>query len=162
MSEDKIKSLEKLVSAKLVECAELCVLKYEYDGMIEIQNSAFWGKSTSDYMSTYKAVVRAGISDMQNIEFKITEKGKTITIHLPKIEILSNDTVDEGKVYVHTEGLIASKITTQNILDAIKASKAKRLEELQSTDFLYKAENQIKNIMNKQFTGMGFQEIIFK
>jgi len=161
--EDKFKSLEMLVSARLVECAELCVFKYEYESMIKLQTSALFGYSTSDYSANFKAVVRAGISNMQNVKFRIADKGKTIIIYLPKIEVLSNDTMDEGQVLVDSEGFFARKIKKQEVLDAIKDSKKKRLEELLSTpDFLYKAETQIQNIMNEQFTVMGFQEIIFK
>ena len=161
--EDKFKSLEMLVSARLVECAELCVFKYEYESNIKLQTSALWGYSTSDYSANFKAVVRAGISNIQNVKFRITDKGKAIIIYLPKIEILSNDTMDEGQVLVDSEGFFARKIKKQEVLDAIKDSKKKRLEELLSTpDFLYKAETQIQNIMNEQFAGMGFQEIVFK
>ena len=162
MFENKFKSLEMLVSARLVECAELCILKYEYEGIIELQTSALWGRSTSDLAAKYQAVIRAGISDMQNVKFKITDRGKTLVIYLPTIEILSNDTADEGTVIVDSEGFFARKITTQEVLSAIKDSKKKRLEEILCSDFLDKAEHQIQDVMNKQFTGMGFQKVIFK
>ena len=162
MSENKMKSIEMLVSARLVECAELCTLKFEYEGKIELQTSAFFGLSTSEYESKYHAVVRTGIPDIRDVKFEIANRGKTIIIKLPPVKILGNDTVDEGKVITDNEGLIARKIKTQNVLDAIKRSKAKRLEELLNTDFLSQAEIRIQSVLSEQFTGMGFKKVIFK
>ena len=161
-SENKIKSIEMLVSARLEECAELCILKYEYEGKVELQTTALFGLSTSEYESKYRAVVRAGIPDMRDIRFEIKDKGKTIIIKLPPLKILGNDTVDEGRVITDNEGLIARKIMVQDVLAAIKDSKAKRLEELTGTDFLSRAEDRVKSVLSEQFTGMGFQKVVFR
>jgi hypothetical protein len=162
MFEEKVKKLELLVSARLVECAELCVLKYEYEGKVEIQHSALWGLSTSEYEAKYWAVARAGVPDMHKIKFKITDNGTTIVIYLSPVVILGNDTVDEGRVITDIVGWFASRITPQEAFNEVKDSKAKRLEEIVSNGFLKKAEEQVKNVLNKQFTAMGFYKVIFQ
>jgi len=164
ISEEKITKLEMLISARLVECAELCVLKYEYEGKVEIQHKKtiiIW-ESTSEYEAKYRGVIRAGIPDIREIDYKTANKGKTIIINLPPVKILGNDTVDEGTVIIDHTGWIASEITKQEVLDAIKESKAKRLETIEYSDFLENVKAQIQKVLYEQFTAMGFKEVIFR
>jgi hypothetical protein len=161
--ETKVEKLSESIYAKLIECAELCVFKYEYWELVTVTHTVgiLWWKSESQSNVKYKAVVRAGISNMREIKFKISQGGKIITINLPAIKILGNGITDQ-EVLSENNGAIAPDITIEEMTEEIEKSKSKKLKELESTDFLERSEEQVQQVLKETFIGMGFEQVIFK
>jgi hypothetical protein len=161
--EEKKDALSVTVYAKLVECAELCVYKYNYKDFVTVKHKKGIWVFTSESHSVvqFDAVTRAGISDMKKIDFAISKGGKKIAINLPTMEILGND-ITSQEVISHSEGWVASDVTTQEIFDEISKKQSEILKELRSSGLLIKAEERVINILTETFTGMGFEEVIFK
>ena len=164
MIETKTEKLSVWVSAKLIESAELCVLKYEYRKDIAIKTSLanFSFLPASHAFIAYDGIVRAGIDDMRDIDFKITKGGKTIIINLPPIRILGND-VSRHKVISEGNNWFAPDVLHKDVLDEITKSQMAVIDSLQNkTDFFNRAEIQVQNVLKDIFTKTEFKEVVFK
>lgn len=164
ITERKIKNLSAMVSAKLVESAELCVLKYEYRQDIAIKaslaNIDFLPKSHA--VVAFDGIIRAGVDDMRKIDFKISKGGKAITITIPPMKILGND-VSNMKVISEGNSWFAPDVLHEDVSREIAKSQQATLDSLQNkTNFLDRAEAQTQSVLKEVFTTMGFEEITFK
>ena len=162
--ERKIKDLSVMVSAKFVESAELCVLKYEYRQDIAIKaslaNIDFLPKSHA--VVAYDGIIRIGLEDMRKIDFKITKGGKAITITIPPLKVLGND-VSNMRVISEGNSWFAPDVLHEDVSREIAKSQQATLDSLQTkTNFLDRAKIQVQTVLKEIVTNLNFKEITFK
>jgi len=163
MTAAKVDKLSVWVSAKLIESAELCVLKYEYrqDLAIKASLANLDFLPSSHAVITYDGVIRAGIDDISKIDFNIIKGGNTLVIDLPPLKVLGND-VSNHKVISEGNSWFAPNVLHEDVLNEITKSQKSVLDSLQTkTDFFDRAEIQIQNVLREVFSKANFKEVIF-
>jgi len=163
MVETKIEKLSVWVSAKLIECSELCVLKFEYRQDVAIKaslaNLSFL--PASHVVIVYDGIIRAGIDDMTKVDFTITKGGKAIAVTIPPVKILGND-LSNWSVVSEGNSWFAPDVLHRDVLNEIAKSQRIVMDSVKNkTDFFYRAEAQIQNVLKETLTKMDFKEITF-
>ena len=163
ITEKKIKRLSEMVSVKLVESAELCVLKYEYKQDIAIKASLanIGFLPASHAVIVYNGIIRAGIDDMTTVDIKITKGGKAIAITIPPVKILGNE-VSTMKVISEGNSWFAPDVSHEDVLNEISKSQLATMDSLQTqTDFMDRAEVRVQNVLKEVIAKMDFKEVTF-
>jgi hypothetical protein len=155
-TERKTEKLEALVSDELVKSAELSTLKYNYSDLISIKKSSL-GFFKSYSLIRYNGTIRAGIPDMTKVKFNISRDRKSLTIHIPPIEILGNDIIKQ-EIFDEDRSIFVP-ITTQEIFEEINKSKENVLNRLMLNNFKEDAEKHVQDVLQQIFSIMGFKEI---
>lgn len=147
-----------LVSKQLSYCQELVTAKYRYSDIVTIKKSLGFSKSYS--IVKYSGILRAGIADFTDISYDVTVDGKSITLKMPKAELLGNDLVSM-EVFDEKQSLFVP-ITTQEIFDEIEAARKSTVEELVDEGLLDEARIYAINIVNQHMKALGFETVVFK
>lgn len=147
-----------LVSKQLSYCQELVTAKYRYSDIVTIKKSLGFSKSYS--IVKYSGILRAGIADFTDISYDVAVDGKSITLKMPKAELLGNDLVSM-EVFDEKQSLFVP-ITTQEIFDEIEAARKSTVEELVDEGLLDEARIYAINIVNQHMKALGFETVVFK
>ena len=83
----KTEKLHATVSRTLEQSAELCLYKMSYTDIITIKKRAALGLAKSYSIVKYSGIIRAGIKNIDEISFSISEDRKTIEILIPPAEL---------------------------------------------------------------------------
>ena len=79
------------IERQLVLCRELVTVKLRYSEIVSIKKSGALGVAKSYSIVKYSGVARVGIVDVSKIAATVSKDGKSVSISLPKSELLGNE-----------------------------------------------------------------------
>lgn len=127
---------------------ELTTAKLNFSGHKEFKDDGVLFFNRSDFLMTYQATLRAGI-DIKNVEIRINDVTKTVSVTLPEAEIQEVKILPETIKY-YDEGFSLFNPNTKE--DANKAQKqaedAAKIEAVE-TGILDFANNHAKTLLQK-------------
>lgn len=160
VGEVKTQKSHSLVFRELVRCSELVTAKNSYTDIISIKKTRIAGFAKTFSIIKYSGTIRAGISDITQAEISISNRGKSVKVTLPPVEILSNDI---SSIEIFDEGKSAFvSISVQEIMQEIHFNQETAAAEILETGFLEEAQNQAKKIVESILYAAGFEEVEIK
>lgn len=147
-----------LVSKQLSYCQELVTAKYKYSDIVTLKKSMGFSKSYS--IVKYSGILRAGIGDFTDVSYDVELDGKTITLRIPKAELLGNE-ITTMEIFDEKQSIFVP-ITTQEIFEEIEAARKSTVEELIDDGLLDEARDYAVKIITQHMKALGFENIIVK
>lgn len=147
-----------LVSKQLSYCQELVTAKYRYSDIVTLKKSMGFSKSYS--IVKYSGILRAGIADFTDISYDVELDGKTVTLRIPKAELLGNE-ITSMEIFDEKQSIFVP-ISTQEIFDEIEAARKSTVEELIDDGLLTEAREYAVKIISQHMNALGFENIIIK
>jgi hypothetical protein len=144
-----------LVDRQLSYCQELVTAKYRYSDIITLKKSAGFSKSYS--IIKYTGLVRAGLADITDVSYSVSLDGKTITLSVPKAEVLGNEIVSQS-VFDEKQSVFVP-ISTQEIFDEIDRAKDQAVEDMIAEGILEDARTYAVRIITQFMLALGFEEV---
>lgn len=144
-----------LVDRQLSYCQELVTAKYRYSDIITLKKSAGFSKSYS--IIKYTGLVRAGLADITDVSYSVSLDGKTITLSVPKAEVLGNEIVSQS-VFDEKQSVFVP-ISTQEIFDEIDRAKDQAVEDMIAEGILEDARAYSVRIITQFMLALGFEEV---
>ena len=151
----KTESKLALVDRQLSYCQELVTAKYRYSDIITLKKSAGFSKSYS--IIKYTGLVRAGLADITDVSYSVSLDGKTITLSVPKAEVLGNEIVSQS-VFDEKQSVFVP-ISTQEIFDEIDKAKDQAVEDMIAEGVLEDARTYAVRIITQFMLALGFEEV---
>lgn len=147
-----------LVEKQLSLCQEFVTAKYRYSDIIVVKKSLGFSKSYS--IVKYSGLLRAGIADVTDIEYKVSNNGKSVTIKVPKAELLGNELVSQD-VFDEKQSIFVP-ISTQEIFDEIEDARREVADTMLAEGFLDEARMYAIKIISQFMYSAGFDEVIVR
>jgi hypothetical protein len=144
-----------LVDRQLSYCQELVTAKYRYSDIITLKKASGFAKSYS--IIKYTGLVRAGLADITDVSYSVSLDGKTITLSIPKAEVLGNEIVSQS-VFDEKQSVFVP-ISTQEIFDEIDRAKDQALEDMIAEGILEDARTYAVRIITQFMLALGFEEV---
>lgn len=147
-----------MVNSQLSYCQELVVGKYKYSDVIALKKSMGFAKSYS--IVKFTGIIRAGIKDVSQISYEISNNRREIVLKVPPAEILGNEIISQD-IFDEKQSIFV-RITAQELFEEIDAAKAKAAEELITDGLLTESRNHAIMIIKQFMYGIGFETVIIK
>ena len=151
----KTESKLALVDRQLSYCQELVTAKYRYSDIITLKKASGFAKSYS--IIKYTGIVRAGLADITEVSYSVSLDGKTITLSIPKAEVLGNEIVSQS-VFDEKQSVFVP-ISTQEIFDEIDKAKNDAVEDMIAEGILDDARTYSIRIITQFMLALGFEEV---
>ena len=147
--------ISKTTLEKVLDISELSTGKAVYHGIAHVYDPK--NDERVLYHVAYDATVKAGV-DIDKIDMKVD--GNTLTISLPKAEILSckvdKDSLTEDSYVVEKHGLGAGKITADIQTKTIRTAQENlKKAAKEDNELLSQAEERAKNLITDYVNRMG-------
>lgn len=158
------------INEQLSSIQELTTKEYIYTNASrrEANKTWLWGWdmpfSDTNLLVTYDGTIKAGIN-LSKIKPAVDEEKRTITILLPKSEILSHDLPTETIKVLEVKNNLFNEITFDNYNEFIAAEKKVMEQKAIDRGLLTDATNEAKTIIRESLNllpGMDTYELIIK
>ena len=153
----KTEKLHATVSKTLEQSAELCLYKMNYTDIITIKKRGAMGLAKSYSIVKYSCIIRAGIKNIDDITFSISEDLKSIEIFIPPAELLGND-ITTQTVFDESQNIFVP-IRIQEIFDEIEIAKDDAAKELLAEGFLDDADKRAQDYIKQLMYALGFNSV---
>ncbi len=144
-----------MVEKQLSLCQELVTAKYRYSDIVVVKKAMGFSKSYS--IVKFSGLLRAGIADITDVSFTISDDGKSISLKIPAAEILGNE-LTEQDVFDEKQSIFVP-ITTQEIFDEIETARRQAAENLIADGILSEARNYAVRIITQFMYSAGFETV---
>ncbi|MBQ0002004.1 MAG: DUF4230 domain-containing protein [Treponema sp.] len=156
--EVKTEKLYATVSKTITQAAELCLYKMNYTDIIIVKKSTAMGLAKSYSIVKYSGIIRAGIRNIDDINFEISDDHNKITLTVPPSELLGNDIVSQTVFDEHKN--IFVPISTQEIFDEIETAKDDAAKEILAEGFLDDADKRAVSYISNLLSALGFENVV--
>ena len=162
LGEVKTEKSSAIVFRELQKCAELTTVKNTYSDVISIKKTRIAGLAKTYSIVKYTGLIRGGISDISKAKISVSNRGKSVKVELPPVEVLSND-ISSIEVFDESKSAFVS-ISVQEIMAEIRFNQESASAEILGTGFLEEAKSHAKEITETILLASGFEEVsvIFK
>lgn len=157
LGEIKTEKGSAIVFRELERCAELVTAKNFYSDVISIKKTRIAGLAKSFSIIKYTGVIRGGISDISKAKVTVSNRGKSVKVELPPVEVLSND-ISSIEVFDESRSAFVS-ISVQEIMAEIRFNQESASAEILETGFLEEAKSHAKEITETILLASGFEEV---
>lgn len=147
-----------MVNSQLIYCQELIVGQYRYSDVIALKKKAGLAKSYS--IIKYTGIIRAGIKELKDITYDISQNGTEILVRIPPAEILGNEIINQ-EIFDEKQSIFV-RITTQDIFEEIKKAKIQVEENLIADNLLDEAWHHAATTIEQFMYNLGFETVIVK
>ena len=144
-----------MVEKQLSLCQELVTAKYRYSDIVVIKKSMGFSKSYS--IVKFTGLLRAGIADITDVAFTVSDDGKSVSLKIPAAEILGNELVSQ-EVFDEKQSIFVP-ITTQEVFDEIETARRQAAQNLVSDGVLSEARNYAVRIITQFMYSAGFETV---
>ncbi len=148
------------IERQLVLCRELVTVKLRYSEIVSIKKSGALGVAKSYSIVKYSGVARAGIADITKIKATVSKDGKSVSISLPKSELLGNEIASQ-EIFDEKRSIFVP-ITMKEIFDGIEESRASAGERLVAEGLLDDADAQAQAVLRASMTALGFENVAIR
>ena len=147
-----------MVNSQLSFCQELVVGQYNYSDVIALKKKAGLAKSYS--IVKYGGIIRAGIKNIKDIQYTVSENHRQIVLRIPPAEILGNE-ITTQEIFDEKQSIFV-KITTQEIFEEIANAKVEVQDMLISQGLLDQSWHHAAAIIEQFMYGLGFDNVVIK
>ena len=148
------------IERQLVLCRELVTVKLRYSEIVSIKKSGALGVAKSYSIVKYSGVARAGIADVSKIAPTVSRDGKSVSLTLPKSELLGNEIASQ-EIFDEKRSIFVP-ITMKEIFDGIEESRAGAAERLVAEGLLDDADAQAQAVLRASMTALGFENVAIR
>ena len=148
------------IERQLVLCRELVTVKLRYSEIVSIKKRSALGVAKSYSIVKYSGVARAGIADVSKIAATVSKDGKSVSILLPKSELLGNEIASQ-EIFDEKRSIFVP-ITMKEIFDGIEESRASAGERLVAEGLLDDADAQAKAVILASMSAFGFENVAIR
>ena len=148
------------IERQLVLCRELVTVKLRYSEIVSIKKRSALGVAKSYSIVKYSGVARAGIADVSKIAATVSKDGKSVSISLPKSELLGNEIASQ-EIFDEKRSIFVP-ITMKEIFDGIEESRASAAERLVAEGLLDDADAQAQAVLRASMTALGFENVAIR
>ncbi|WP_315602575.1 DUF4230 domain-containing protein [Treponema socranskii] len=148
------------IERQLVLCRELVTVKLRYSEIVSIKKSGALGVAKSYSIVKYSGVARAGIADVSKIASTVSKDGKSVSLTLPKSELLGNEIASQ-EIFDEKRSIFVP-ITMKEIFDGIEESRASAAERLVAEGLLDDADAQAQAVLRASMTALGFENVAIR
>ena len=148
------------IERQLVLCRELVTVKLRYSEIVSIKKSGALGVAKSYSIVKYSGVARAGIVDVSKIAATVSKDGKSVSISLPKSELLGNEIASQ-EIFDEKRSIFVP-ITMKEIFDGIEESRASAAERLVAEGLLDDADTQAQAVLRASMSALGFENVTIR
>ena len=148
------------IERQFVLCRELVTVKLRYSEIVSIKKRSALGVAKSYSIVKYSGVARAGIADVSKIAATVSKDGKSVSISLPKSELLGNEIAFQ-EIFDEKRSIFVP-ITMKEIFDGIEESRASAGERLVAEGLLDDADAQAKAVILASMSALGFENVAIR
>ena len=148
------------IERQLVLCRELVTVKLRYSEIVSIKKRSALGVAKSYSIVKYSGVARAGIADVSKIAATVSKDGQSVSISLPKSELLGNEIASQ-EIFDEKRSIFVP-ITMKEIFDGIEESRASAAERLVAEGLLDDADAQAQAVLRASMTALGFENVAIR
>ena len=153
----KVEKKHMTIASQITAVAELTTLKNNYSDVVCVKKTGAAGLAKSYSIVKYNGVLRAGIKDASQIKVSISSDGKSVTVYVPKSEVLGNGLVSQ-EVFDEKNSIFVP-ITTAEIFDEIQKGMVATQEACIKEGFLEESDVQVKKVVTAFLATCGFNQI---
>ncbi|MBB5226395.1 DUF4230 domain-containing protein [Treponema ruminis] len=157
LGEIKTEKSSAIVFRELEKCAELVTVKNTYSDIISIKKTRIAGFAKTFSIVKYSGVIRGGISDISKSQVKVSDRGRSVKVILPALEVLSND-ISSIEVFDESKSIFVS-ISIKEIMEEIRHNQDTASIQILETGFLKEGESQTIKIIESILYAAGFKEV---
>ena len=129
------------VDALLTKASELTSAKFNYTGMTRYEDEGVPVINKASFIMVYKATARAGI-DMDKVRVQVDDDAKTVTLSIPKAEVLDVNVGSSSIEYFDEGFAIANLDQKEDSNRAIALAKKDAMTEARTSGVLEMADTQ--------------------
>ena len=160
LGEIKTEKSSAIVFRELVRCSELVTVKNSYSDIISIKKTRIAGFAKTFSIIKYTGVIRGGIADISQAKISVSQRGKSVSVILPSVEVLSND-ISNIEVFDESKSIFVT-ISLKDVMNEIRFNQESSSAEILETGFLGEAESQAVKIVESVLKAAGFEEVSVK
>ena len=138
------------------EVAEFAVEDYSYSsiGTYDGEKMHVLGVDVpwteKSFIVTYRGEVKAGIKDMEAVEFDLDEDKQTVTVTAPKVEVLSS-TIDQSSVEQYDQSITPfNQVQVRDVSEFMKGREDDGQKEAVKAGLLDRAEKRAEDLLVSQ------------
>ncbi len=136
-----------LIVGELKSAAELSTAEISYTGVLHYEDGAFLAKKS--FFMIYHADVRAGIDFKKFKPENVVITDTTVTVSLPKIEILETNIIEDKIVLIDEKKSIFNPESKEDLQMALKDAKSDLDLNLDAKALMKKATEEAKKFIEK-------------
>ena len=145
-----------LVKNSFADIGELATESYVFTqvGKYSEEGAKFFGMevpgTSAHYLITYSGEVKAGLSDVSQIQVQADEGAHVVTVTVPTVEILSSS-IDPASVETYDQSFsIVNQIEVSEVTSFLADREAAAKDEAVAKGLLDKAQNRLKEVVKGQ------------
>lgn len=147
------------LTQELEHCGELVSVKMRYSEIVSLKRIVAGGLARSYSIVRFSGIVRAGIADISEAQITIGKNGKSVSVILPRPEILGNEIVSQ-EVYDEQQSIFRSvRITTEEIFNGIDEARKDVETKLVVDGIISEAADHACKVVKAVFTSAGFPNV---
>ncbi|WP_294429477.1 DUF4230 domain-containing protein [uncultured Treponema sp.] len=157
LGEIKTERSSAVVFRELVRCSELVTVKNTYSDIISIKKTRIAGFAKTFSIIKYTGTIRGGIADISASKITVSDRGKSVKVVLPVVEVLSND-ISSIEVFDESKSIFVT-ISLKDVMNEIRFNQESSSAEILETGFLNEAEKQAVKVVESMLYAAGFEKV---
>ena len=145
-----------LVKNSFADIGELATESYVFTqvGKYSEEGAKFFGMevpgTSAHYLITYSGEVKAGLTDVSQIQVQADEGAHVVTVTVPTVEILSSS-IDPASIETYDQSFsIVNQIEVSEVTSFLADREAAAKDEAVAKGLLDKAQNRLKEVVKGQ------------
>ncbi len=145
-----------LVKNSFADIGELATESYVFTqvGKYSEEGAKFFGMevpgTSAHYLITYSGEVKAGLTDVSQIQVQADEGAHVVTVTVPAVEILSSS-IDPASIETYDQSFsIVNQIEVSEVTSFLADREAAAKDEAVAKGLLDKAQNRLKEVVKGQ------------
>ena len=145
-----------LVKNSFADIGELATESYNFTqvGKYSEEGTKFFGMevpgTSAHYLITYSGEVKAGLTDVSQIQVQADEGAHVVTVTVPTVEILSSS-IDPASIETYDQSFsIVNQIEVSEVTSFLADREAAAKDEAVAKGLLDKAQNRLKEVVKGQ------------
>ena len=144
----------------MAESSELGAVEYKVKKIVKTNDEQWYSVGNRQILFQSTAYLKAGVKLDNFSPEDVKIEGKTVTVTLPKAELLSfNMPVDETQTVFENYGFFRSKFSADEQNHILELGEKDIREDVPNLGILEDAEKNVKEIFTAMLTQMGFETI---
>lgn len=144
------------IGGTLEDISELAVEQYSYSGVGRFNEDGWKALGLTvpltgkHFLVAYDGVVKAGVKDIEKSDVRIDDAARTVTIKVPKAEILSNE-IEPSSVVVYDQSFNPlNQVKVENYTEFLDVQEKEAEDKAKKKDLLKRAQQRVTELVKAQ------------
>lgn len=144
------------IGGTLEDISELAVEQYSYSGVGRFNEDGWKALELTvpltgkHFLVAYDGVVKAGVQDIEKSDVRIDDAARTVTIKVPKAEILSNE-IEPSSVVVYDQSFNPlNQVKVENYTEFLDVQEKEAEDKAKKKDLLKRAQQRVTELVKAQ------------